>query len=123
MKKNILYILSIFSLLILLAGCSKVSDEDLLAAHDAYNNGALIIDVRTKEEFKEGHVKQAVNIPLQNLEKQYQHIPKDKEIIVYCQTGNRSGVAAEYLRKQGRTVYDVATQQDWERELPSLTKK
>jgi phage shock protein E len=118
MKKNLLYILSIFSLLLLLGGCSKVSDEDLLAAHDAYNNGALIIDVRTKEEFKSGHVKHAVNLPLQNLEQYYKYIPKDKEIIVYCQTGNRSGVAAEYLRKRGRTVYDVATQEDWERELP-----
>ena len=123
MKKNILYLLSIFSLLLFLGGCSKVSDEDLLAAHDAYNNGALIIDVRTKEEFKDGHVKKAVNIPLQNLEKYYQYIPKDKEIIVYCHSGSRSAMATEYLRKQGRTVYDVATQGDWERELPVLAKK
>ena len=123
MKKNILYLLSIFSFLLLLGGCSKVSDEDLLAAHDAYNNGALIIDVRTKEEFKDGHIKQAVNIPLQNLEKYYQYIPKDKEIIVYCRSGSRSSMAAEYLTERGRVVYDVATQGDWERKLPTLSKK
>ena len=123
MKKNLLYMLSIFSLVLLLGGCSKVSDEELLAAHDAYNNGALIIDVRTKEEFKDGHIKQAVNIPLQNLEKYYQYIPKDKEIIVYCRSGSRSSMAAEYLKEQGRVVYDVATQGDWERKLPALAKK
>ena len=123
MKKNLLYLLSTFALLFILSGCSKVSDEDLLAAHDAYNNGALIIDVRTKEEFKDGHVKQAVNIPLDNLGKYYHNIPKNKEIIVYCQSGNRSGMAAEYLRKQGRVVYDVATQENWEKELPLISNK
>lgn len=114
--------MTLITLTILFSACSKVSDEDLRKAHTAYKNGALIIDVRTREEYREKHVQKAVNIALQNLEKYYKYIPQNKALIVYCQTGSRSSMAAEFLRKKGRTVYDVATQNDWERELPQITK-
>ena len=118
MKRNILYLLSLFSLLFVLSACSKVSDDDLRAAHKAYKNGAIIVDVRTREEYRENHVDKSVNIPLQILDKYVEHLPLDKEIIVYCRTGSRSKMAAEYLTKHGFVVHDVATQADWERKLP-----
>jgi phage shock protein E len=122
MKNKLLYVLGVILMMSLFSGCSKVSDEELRAARKAYENGALIIDVRTREEFNEKHAKGAVNIAVQNLERYYEHIPKGKEIIVYCRTGSRSHMAAEFLKKKGRKVYDVATQDDWERELsPSST--
>ena len=123
MKKNLLYIISLFSLIILFSACSKVSDDDLRSAHNAYEKGAIIIDVRTKEEYKEKHIEKSVNIPLQVLEQYTEHLPLDKEIIVYCRSGSRSGVAAAYLKKHGFIVHDIATQANWERELPLLTKK
>lgn len=124
MKKSILYILSIISLLLLFSACSKVSDEDLQAAHTAYNNKkAIIVDVRTREEYKENHIQRSVNIPLQMLDKYIEHLPLDKEMIVYCRTGSRSKVAAQYLRKNGFTVHDIATQADWKRKLPSVDIK
>ena len=117
MKKNILYLL-ILPLLLMLSACSKVSDEDLRAAHTAYEKGAIIIDVRTREEYREKHINKSVNIPLHLLEKYLEHLPLDKEFITYCRTGNRSKMAAEFLREKGFTVYDVATQEEWERKLP-----
>jgi F0F1-type ATP synthase assembly protein I len=46
------YTLIIFLLLTFIAGCSKVSDETLRAAHKAVDNGAIILDVRTTKEYK-----------------------------------------------------------------------
>ena len=122
MKNKFIYMLGVISMIALFSACSKVSDEELRSAHNAYEKGALIIDVRTKEEFNVKHVKGSVNIPVQNIQRYYERIPKGKEIIVYCRTGSRSQIAAEFLTKQGRKVYNVATQDDWERELsPSST--
>ena len=122
MQRNIIYLFTIL-LLLLFSACSKVSDEDLRAAHTAYKNGAIIIDVRTREEYKENHIEKSVNIPLDILEKYKEHLPLDKEIIVCCRSGSRSSVAAEYLTKNGFIVHDIATQADWKRKLPLLTKK
>ena len=119
MKNKFLYALGVISMLALFGGCSKVSDEDLRAARVAADNGAIVIDVRTREEFNAKHVQNAVNLPIHLLERYYAQIPKDKEIIVYCRTGSRSRAAAEFLEKKGRKVYDVATQEEWERELPT----
>ena len=107
----------------LLGGCSKVSDEDLRAAHKAYEKGAVIIDVRSKEEFKEGHIKGAMNIDIAVLDKSYSKIPKNREVIVYCRSGSRSMVAKRFLSEQGWTVHDVATQGDWAREIPPAPVK
>ncbi len=111
------YLLISVLIISLFTACSKVSDEELIAARKAFKEGALMIDVRTPSEFKQRHIAGAHNIPLHVLGKVYMHLPKDKEIIVYCQAGNRSETAAEFLREQGWKVHDVATQEDWFREI------
>ncbi|MFK5986966.1 MAG: rhodanese-like domain-containing protein [Pseudomonadota bacterium] len=116
------YLLFIILTLVLLTGCSKVSDEVLTAAHKAVDNGAIIVDVRTPKEYKSKHIKGAINLPLRELHNSYVRLPKDKEIVVYCRSGNRSATASKLLKQHGFTVYDVATQGDWEREIPQLQK-
>ena len=113
--KNSIFV-TIF-ILILLAGCSKVSDEVLRDAHKAANNGAIIVDVRTPAEYKSKHIKGAINLPIRELHNTYVRLPKDKEIIVYCRSGNRSATATKLLKQHGFAVYDVATQGDWERDV------
>lgn len=61
--------------------------------------GAVLLDVRTKEEYKSGHVPGAVNIPLDNL--QSAKLDKDKPLFVYCLSGARSSRACSYLKQQG----------------------
>ena len=117
--KNILMILIYFTLV----ACSKVDDEILRAAHNAVENGAVIVDVRTKKEFRAKHIKGAINLPIQELHNSYVRLSKNKEIVVYCRSGSRSSTATKLLRQHGFTVYDVATQGDWERELPALQVK
>jgi len=101
----------------LFSGCSKVSDEDLLKAREAVKNGAIIVDVRTPKEFREKHVEGALNLPIEEIMKGHINLPKDKGIVIYCRSGSRSSASAKVLREQGWTVYDVATQSDWEREI------
>lgn len=63
----------------------------------------LILDVRTPYEFKTGHLKNARLIPVQALKKRLNEISafRDKEILVYCATGNRSTVASKILNDNG----------------------
>lgn len=63
--------------------------------------GAQIIDVRTKAEFDQGHVKGAVNIPLNNLSNHYAKMKKDKPIITCCASGVRSAQAKNILKANG----------------------
>ena len=64
-------------------------------------NGAQIIDVRTPGEFKGGHIKGAVNIPLQNISSQMNRIRKDKPVITCCASGMRSSSAKSILKSNG----------------------
>ena len=69
-----------------------------------YNNiEAILLDVRSPLEFKEGHLKNAINIPLYDLDKNCNLRIKDKNkvIIVYCQSGIRSKKAIKILYKNG----------------------
>ena len=63
--------------------------------------GAVIIDVRTKHEFQDGHIKGSVNIPLNNLSNHYSKLKKDKPIITCCASGVRSGQAVNILKSNG----------------------
>lgn len=59
------------------------------------------LDVRTPAEFKGNHIKGFKNIPLQTLNSQLNQIPKDKEVLVICQSGMRSKQAIKVLKKAG----------------------
>lgn len=68
----------------------------------AVANGGQLIDVRTAAEYAEGHITDAINLPLQDI--QNGTLPtaaKDKPIYVYCRSGNRSSQAAELLKTAG----------------------
>lgn len=65
--------------------------------------GALIVDVRTAQEFSAGHLDNAVNYPLSQLATHFANIDKNSQIVLYCRSGNRSGQAYQYLRSQGFT--------------------
>jgi phage shock protein E len=66
--------------------------------------GARIVDVRTPAEFREGAYPGAVNIPLAVLPARMSELePKDKPIVLYCESGARSGQAAWLLKQAGFT--------------------
>jgi len=59
----------------------------------------LIVDVRSREEYYKNHIKGSLNIPVSDLE-YYIDFLKDKEILLYCDTGRRAKIAVEYLAKR-----------------------
>jgi len=63
--------------------------------------GAQLIDVRTSDEFRTGHLKGAINIPLQQLGSNLSKIRKDKPVITYCASGMRSSAAKNMLMERG----------------------
>ncbi len=63
--------------------------------------GAVIIDVRTKGEFQSGHIKGAINIPLDTLQNNFSKLGKDKCIICCCASGMRSSSAKSILKSNG----------------------
>ncbi|HEX5681771.1 MAG TPA: rhodanese-like domain-containing protein [Desulfobacterales bacterium] len=73
------------------------------AAELIRNIAPLVLDVRTPGEYSRGHLKGSVLIPLQQLQSRWQEIAghKDKDLLVYCATGNRSTVAAKILIDNG----------------------
>ncbi len=66
-------------------------------------DGAQIIDVRTKDEYKQGHIKGSVNIPLQVLKNNLNKIKKDLPVITCCASGIRSASAKSILKANGYT--------------------
>ena len=71
--------------------------------------GAVLLDVRTPEEYAEGHIEGSQNIPLQNIESAETVIKdKDTPIYVHCRSGGRSAQATSILKKMGYTnVEDI----------------
>jgi phage shock protein E len=67
--------------------------------------GALVIDVRTKQEYDQGHFSTALSIPVDRFEVRLKEVGTDKQkpIIVYCYAGSRAAVAETILKKNGFT--------------------
>lgn len=74
----------------------------------AISQGKFVVDVREDFEFEAGHVPQAHHIPLNSIPDSISLLPKDAEIWIICQGGNRSMKAANYLQAQGFDAVSVA---------------
>ncbi|MBI5353934.1 MAG: rhodanese-like domain-containing protein [Chloroflexi bacterium] len=68
---------------------------------------ALVIDVRQPEEYREGHITGSKLIPLGELNKRINELPKDKEIICVCASGSRSHSATKFLVGAGYNAFDM----------------
>jgi rhodanese-related sulfurtransferase len=77
--------------------------------------GARLLDVRSPDEYAHGHLPGAVNIPVQELDRRLAEVgPPDRELVVYCRSGHRSGRAAEILRQHGFTkVHNLGPMTAW----------
>ena len=118
MKRKIFILMLCF---IFLGGCSSNSDQVMVnyvqAKEKIINEGALLIDVRTQEEYDEKHIDEALLLPLDEISADsVSNIvdSKDKVIIVYCRSGNRSHQALELLKSLGyHNVYDLGAMSNW----------
>jgi len=99
-------ILIILGILFLTACGTKYEVINANTAKDLIDNGAILIDVRTEEEYNKDHINGSINIPLQSIETiDYKF---DDVIVLYCATGIRSAEAAQKLVDKGYTkVYSL----------------
>lgn len=83
-------------------------------------SGYIILDVRREDEFELGHIPNAVNLPLENIEDLAEEELKDKSqmLLVYCRSGRRSKMAAGILDTLGYTnVLEFGGILDWQYEI------
>ncbi len=77
---------------------------DIHELNEYYNQkseGEVLLDVRTDEEFREGHIPDSVHIPLDQLENRYTELKDYKKIYIYCRKGRRAASAFEILQEKG----------------------
>jgi phage shock protein E len=73
----------------------KVNLQEVISA------GAVIVDVRTKGEYQSGHLRNSINIPIDNLQQNIKKLKKDRPIITCCASGARSASARRILKSNG----------------------
>ena len=85
----------------------EISMQEL---EEKQKNGAVIVDVRSSQEYGEGHINNAINIPYYEIKKNAKNAlnNKNQEIVLYCQTGFRSKQAYKKLIKlEYKKVYNL----------------
>jgi phage shock protein E len=85
------------------ASLPSISPQALLERQAKGDPSLFVLDVRTAEEFAAGHVPGAVNVPYDQVASQLAQIPKDKDVVLYCKSGRRAGLAADVLAANGYT--------------------
>ena len=78
------------------------SAADLLAARSV-----VVVDVRQHAEWKTGHIRDAIHIPLGQLSSRQHQLPRGKSIITVCRSGHRSALAARTLTRAGHDVRNL----------------
>ena len=95
-----LIIAAVVAVIFMLKRVGQISPKDALTH---LKNGALVIDVRSPGEFNSGHLPNAINIPLGEIEAVVQRRVKDKNqaLLLHCHSGMRSGMAQKKLKRLG----------------------
>jgi phage shock protein E len=90
-----------------------ISQEALLERQQKGDESTYVLDVRSPEEYASGHVPGAVNIPYDQVASRIAEVPKDKDVVLYCKSGRRAGIAAEVLAGQGAGSFSVSIGRPW----------
>ena len=80
----------------------------LSSGKPALPNSAMVLDVRDPDEFEEGHIQGAVNLPLNELRTRHTELPRDRELWLYCRVGLRGYYAARLLTQLGFQVKNLS---------------
>ena len=105
---------------LVISGCCKNSGKSA----DKVKNPAILIDVRSAEEFAEDHLPGAVNIPHTEIAEKISAVAPDKsgEIYLYCRSGRRVGVAMEALQKLGyKNMHNLGGIEDARKKISSVS--
>lgn len=84
----------------------EVTPQDAFALVES--GEGIVVDVREPWEWQSGHAAGATHIALYGLPQRYRELPKDQTVLCICASGNRSLMAADYLRQLGYDARSVA---------------
>ncbi|WZL71636.1 rhodanese-like domain-containing protein [Clostridiaceae bacterium 35-E11] len=85
----------------------KISEDDAKALLDAKDDSVVFLSIRSAKDYAEGHIEGALNIPWgKGMQEQFNTLPQDKKIIVYCYTGQTAGQTVAGLKMLG---YDAVS--------------
>lgn len=74
--------------------------------------GAIVVDVRTQEEWDQGHAANSILMPLHELADHLAELPQDVPLLLVCRSGARSGQATAYLQNKGVNAHNLGP---WQR--------
>ena len=100
-------ILLLIGLFVIVLKYSKGNKKDY---KDLLDQGAIIIDVRTESEYKSGHIKNSINVPLKDLTYRINEFDKKDNIVTVCAVGIRAESAKKFFESRG---YNVANGGRW----------
>lgn len=83
------------------ATAAPITQVELIERLDAKDPELFLLDVRSPQEFAKGHIAGAVNIPYDQVATHLAEVPKDRDVVLYCQSGRRAGLAAQVLAANG----------------------
>ncbi len=82
---------------------SDIPEIDIHEAKKRIDKGAVLVDVREQNEFDELRIPGSILVPLSEFQTRFDELPKDKELVMQCRSGARSGRMTEFLLANGYT--------------------
>ena len=85
----------------------NITPQRVKSLLESQKEKVVLLDVRSLGEHREIRIPNSKHIPLDELRHRFRELPRDKKIIVYCRSGNRSAFATYFLRKLGYEAYNM----------------
>jgi len=97
---------------------SKISYAEIKILQEQAQFRLVFLDVRTPEEYHSGHIADAINIPLAELDTRLNELDTSLPIVIYCRSGRRSSMAYQILKRNGfKKIYDLGAITNWQEPL------
>ena len=102
-SKILIGIIALYLIIKVFGFLSRLGIKQVTPRELDQKKGMVLLDVRTDKEYAAGHIPGAVHVPLSEIGEKIKKLKKDKEIVVFCQNGNRSIWAIKRLMGMGYT--------------------
>ena len=127
-KNLIALVCSLFSTAIFASETPQISQQALLTALKAPHHNIIVLDVRTAEEYNNGHIENAINVSHNTVTDKLNQLSqyKDNTVVVHCRSGYRAGIAEQILTENGfkNLRHLTGDMNGWlEAKLPIVTSK
>jgi rhodanese-related sulfurtransferase len=77
------------------------------AEAQALSGRAVFVDVREPYEYEAGHVRGSLHVPIGQIAARWEEIPRDRDVVVVCQVGQRSALVTDFLRERGIAAHNL----------------